>query len=131
MPQQITQFALVVADYDEALAFYVGVLGFEKVEDTDLGSGKRWVRVRPAGSTGAGLLLARAVTDEQRLAIGRQAGGRVFVFLETDDLRRDHAALNLARGAIRSRPKRGDLRRRGGVRGPLWQSIRSDRTPVA
>lgn len=77
MPQQITQFALLVADYDEALAFYVGVLGFDKLEDTDLGGGKRWVRVRPAGSTGAGLLLARAVTDEQRLAIGRQAGGRV------------------------------------------------------
>lgn len=93
MPQQITQFALLVAGYDEALAFYVGVLGFEKVEDTDLGSGKRWVRVRPAGSTGAGLLLARAITDEQRAAIGRQAGGRVFVFVETDDLRRDHAAL--------------------------------------
>ena len=93
MPQHITQFALLVADYDEALAFYVGVLGFEKLEDTDLGSGKRWVRVRPPGSTGAGLLLARAVTDEQRLAIGRQAGGRGFVFVETDDLRRDHAAL--------------------------------------
>ncbi len=93
MPQHITQFALLVADYDEALAFYVGVLGFEKLEDTDLGGGKRWVRVRPPGSTGAGLLLARAVTEEQRLAIGRQAGGRVFVFVETDDLRRDHAAL--------------------------------------
>ncbi len=93
MPQHITQFALLVADYDEALAFYVGVLGFEKLEDTDLGGGKRWVRVRPPGSTGAGLLLARAVTEEQRFATGRQAGGRVFVFVETDDLRRDHAAL--------------------------------------
>ena len=93
MPQHITQFALLVADYDEALAFYVGVLGFDKLEDTDLGGGKRWVRVRPPGSTGAGLLLARAVTEEQRRAIGRQAGGRVFVFVETDDLRRDHAAL--------------------------------------
>ena len=97
MPQQITQLALLVADYDEALAFYVGVLGFECVEDTDLGGGKRWVRVRPRGSDGAGILLARAVDEAQRASVGRQTGGRVFLFLETDDFDREHAAMT-ARG---------------------------------
>jgi hypothetical protein len=66
---------------------------FELVEDTPLADGKRWVRVRPAGSTGAAILLARAVGDAQRASVGRQTGGRVFVFLETDDLARDHAPL--------------------------------------
>jgi predicted enzyme related to lactoylglutathione lyase len=103
MPQHITQFALTVRDYDEALAFYVERLGFEKLEDTDLGGGKRWVRVRPRGSTGAGILLARAVTDEQRASVGNQTGGRVFVFLETDDFWRDHDAL-VARGVVFVRP---------------------------
>jgi catechol 2,3-dioxygenase-like lactoylglutathione lyase family enzyme len=97
MAQHITQLALVVRDYDEALAFYVDVLGFECLEDTDLGGGKRWVRVRPAGSDGAGLLLARAASDEQTSRVGNQTGGRVFVFLETDDFRRDYDRL-VARG---------------------------------
>jgi catechol 2,3-dioxygenase-like lactoylglutathione lyase family enzyme len=96
MTGRIAQFAILVRDYDEALAFYVDKLGFERVEDTDLGDGKRWVRVRPPGR-GAGILLARAVTEEQRASVGNQAGGRVFVFLETDDLARDHAAF-VARG---------------------------------
>jgi predicted enzyme related to lactoylglutathione lyase len=99
MPQHITQFAITVYEYDEALAFYVGKLGFECVEDTDLGGGKRWVRVRPAGSSGTGILLARAVNDPQRASVGHQTGGRVFVFLETDDLRRDYDAL-CARGVV-------------------------------
>ena len=90
--------AVTVRDYDEALAFYVGVLGFECVEDTDLGGGKRWVRVRPPGSDrGACLLLARAVGDEQRASVGRQTGGRVFLFLRTDDFARDYEAMR-ARG---------------------------------
>jgi catechol 2,3-dioxygenase-like lactoylglutathione lyase family enzyme len=97
MAQNITQFALVVRDYDEALAFYVGTLGFECLEDTDLGGGKRWVRVRPAGSQGAGLLLARAASPDQSARVGNQTGGRVFVFLETDDFRRDYDRL-VARG---------------------------------
>jgi catechol 2,3-dioxygenase-like lactoylglutathione lyase family enzyme len=87
----LRQFALVVRDYDEALAFYVGVLGFEPLEDRDLGGGKRWVRVRAPG--GGELLLARAVTDEQRARVGNQTGGRVFLFVETDDFAREHAAL--------------------------------------
>jgi catechol 2,3-dioxygenase-like lactoylglutathione lyase family enzyme len=103
MPQSITQFAVTVRDYDEALRFYVDKLGFEKVEDTDLGGGKRWVRVKPSGGAGAGILLARAVTHEQRASVGNQTGGRVFIFLETDDFWRDHDAL-LARGVTFVRP---------------------------
>jgi len=92
MGQHIAHFAVTVREYDEALAFYVDKLGFEKLEDTDLGDGKRWVRVRPAGSTGAGILLARAVSDEQAATVGNQTAGRVFVFLETDDFWRDYDA---------------------------------------
>ena len=97
MAQHIAQLAVTVRDYDEALAFYVGKLGFECLEDTDLGAGKRWVRVRPAGSDGAGILLARAVTEAQAASVGHQAGGRVFLFLETDDFWRDYEAFR-ARG---------------------------------
>ena len=100
---ELALVTLVVRDYDEAIAFYVGKLGFTLVEDTHLGGGKRWVRVRPPGSSGAALLLARASDDAQRAAIGRQTGGRVGFFLETDDLARDHAALT-ARGVTFVRP---------------------------
>src|SRR5579883_266452 len=99
MTQEIAQLTVTVRDYDEALAFYVGTLGFDCVEDTDLGGGKRWVRVRPAGARGACILLARAVTDAQRASVGNQTGGRVFVFLDTDDCRADHARL-AARGVV-------------------------------
>lgn len=106
--QHLALLTVTVHDYDEALRFYVDVLGFENVEDTDLGAGKRWVRVRPpesgAGSaSGACLLLARAVGEEQRASVGNQTGGRVFLFLETDDFRRDYEAL-LARGVTFVRP---------------------------
>jgi catechol 2,3-dioxygenase-like lactoylglutathione lyase family enzyme len=101
----IVQVTLVVRDYDEALAYYTGTLGFECVEDTDLGGGKRWVRVRPGGSTGATLLLARAVDDRQRASVGNQSGGRVGFFLETDDFERDHAAL-VAKGVRFDGPPR-------------------------
>ena len=105
MSQKIAQFAVTVRDYDEALAFYTEKLGFELVEDTDLGGGKRWVRVRPpgAGAGGACILLARAVGERQQASVGNQTGGRVFVFLDTDDLRRDHARL-VARGVTFVRP---------------------------
>lgn len=92
--QRLAHIALLVRDYDEALAFYVGKAGFELVGDTDMGGGKRWVLVRPPGSD-AGLLLARAVGDQIE-AVGRQAGGRVFLFLETDDFARDHARMTAA-----------------------------------
>lgn len=90
MTRTIASVALVVADYDEAIAFYVDVLGFSLIDDTPLGDGKRWVRVAPA-RTGTALLLARADGPEQAAHIGDQTGGRVFLFLETDDFARDHA----------------------------------------
>jgi catechol 2,3-dioxygenase-like lactoylglutathione lyase family enzyme len=90
MNQTLALTALVVRDYDEALAFYVGVLGFRLVEDRPVPEqGKRWVVVAPPGSAGGALLLARAVGEEQASRIGNQTGGRVFLFLETDDLWRD------------------------------------------
>lgn len=88
--RSIAAMTLVVADYDEAIAFYVGSLGFDLVEDTPLGDGKRWVRVRP-GENGPALLLAKADGIVQSARIGDQAGGRVLLFLETDDFARDHA----------------------------------------
>ncbi|HEY4555769.1 MAG TPA: VOC family protein [Lysobacter sp.] len=91
MRQSIAHVALVVRDYDEALEFYVGRLGFELVEDTyQPEQDKRWVVIAPPGSTGATLLLARASTPEQAARIGDQTGGRVFLFLQTDDFRRDY-----------------------------------------
>jgi catechol 2,3-dioxygenase-like lactoylglutathione lyase family enzyme len=91
MPHEIAHVALLVRDYDEALAFYVGTLGFTLVEDTEQPEqDKRWVVVAPAGSRGATLLLARAATPEQRRFVGDQAGGRVFLFLRTDDFWRDY-----------------------------------------
>jgi catechol 2,3-dioxygenase-like lactoylglutathione lyase family enzyme len=88
---QILHVALVVRDYDEALAFYCGTLGFRLVEDTyQPAQDKRWVVVSPPGSAGTSLLLARASTPEQERFIGNQAGGRVFLFLQTDDFWRDY-----------------------------------------
>ncbi len=103
MPFRIAQLTVTVRDYDEAIAFYRDKLGFELVEDTDLGGGKRWVRVRPAGSDGAGILLARAVSEKQLASVGNQTGGRVFLFLETDDFARDYETLT-ARGVRFVRP---------------------------
>ncbi len=90
MKQQLVQLALVVADYDEAIRFYTEVLDFTLLEDTVLSETKRWVRVAPAGSDGCGLLLAQASNEEQRSRIGNQTGGRVFLFLHTDDFWRDY-----------------------------------------
>jgi len=91
MPQRLNLTALLVDEYDAALAFFVGALGFEMGEDTQLEDGKRWVVVAPQGAAN-GLLLARAVGERQRTAIGDQSGGRVFLFLETDNFARDHLA---------------------------------------
>ena len=86
----IAHFAVVVHEYDDAVDWYTTRLGFELLEDTDLGGGKRWVRVAPRGGAGSALLLARAVNPHQQSRIGNQAGGRVFLFLNTDDFRRDY-----------------------------------------
>jgi len=93
MAQKLGYVALVVRDYDEAIAFYTQALGFQLIEDIDLGGGKRWVLVRPPGSDGTDLLLARAVNPEQAARIGNQTGGRVFLFLHTNDFWRDYRAL--------------------------------------
>ena len=95
MPR-IAHFAFLVRDNDEAIAWLTGKLDFALVEDTYLGAAKRWVRVAPKGG-GVALLLARAATPEQAAVIGNQGGGRVFLFLETEDFARDHAAF-AARG---------------------------------
>jgi catechol 2,3-dioxygenase-like lactoylglutathione lyase family enzyme len=88
--QTISAVTLVVPDYEDAIAFYVGTLGFALVEDNPLREGKRWVLVSPPGSTGTRLLLAKAADPEQRSRVGDQTGGRVFLFLTTDDFDRDH-----------------------------------------
>jgi catechol 2,3-dioxygenase-like lactoylglutathione lyase family enzyme len=86
----IAHVALLVRDYDEAIEFFTGKLGFTLREDTALGPDKRWVLVAPPGEGGASLLLARAATPEQSRLVGNQSGGRVFLFLHTDDFRRDY-----------------------------------------
>ncbi len=91
MTQYIAQISIVVADYDDAIAFYVDTLGFTLLEDTAVPEqNKRWVVVAPPGSTGCKLLLARAVGEAQNSRVGNQTGGRVFLFLHTDDFERDY-----------------------------------------
>ncbi|MEQ8582803.1 MAG: VOC family protein [Marinoscillum sp.] len=91
--QQLVQLALVVADYDEAIAFYTQTLRFELIEDTKMSETKRWVVVAPPGNTGCRLLLAKAVGDEQLSRVGNQTGGRVFLFIHTDDFEGDYENL--------------------------------------
>ncbi len=93
MPQTLAHVTLLVRDYEEALAFFIGVLGFRVIEDTSLAAGKRWLVVAPPGSGGTGLLLAQADTPEQVQQIGKQGGGRVFLFLHTDDFWRDYGLM--------------------------------------
>jgi catechol 2,3-dioxygenase-like lactoylglutathione lyase family enzyme len=90
MTQNIHAFTIVVPDYDIAISYYCDVLGFELTEDTPQGGDKRWVMVRPKGTIGTNILLARAVGETQTASIGNQTGGRVFVFLHTDDFDRDY-----------------------------------------
>ena len=89
MSQQLAYFSILVNDYDEALAFYVGKLGFELVEDTKLSPEKRWVVLIPPGAKETGILLAKASNEEQRATVGKQAGGRVWLFLFTSDFWND------------------------------------------
>lgn len=93
MHRAVTHVAVVVRDYDEAIAFYTGVLGFDLIEDAALGGDKRWVLIGPAGGRGASLLLAKAASARQQDRVGDQTGGRVFLFLHTDDFWRDYRAL--------------------------------------
>lgn len=89
MKQKLVYVALVVDDYDEAIQFYTKKLNFQLVEDTQLSETKRWVLIVPPGSEGPCLLLAKATNDEQKSRIGNQTGGRVFLFLHTDNFQRD------------------------------------------
>jgi catechol 2,3-dioxygenase-like lactoylglutathione lyase family enzyme len=93
MKQVLGYVSFVVREYDEAIAFFTQALGFALIEDTDLGQGKRWVLVAPKGSQGTSLLLARAVNPEQLRHVGNQTGGRVFLFLHTDDFWRDYGVM--------------------------------------
>ena len=101
---RLFQISLVVPDYDAAISFYRDKMGFKLIEDTDLGDGKRWVVMRP-GAGGADLLLARAADDVQRAAIGHQAGGRVFLFLESDKFNADYTRLKAAGVAFLEEPR--------------------------
>jgi len=97
MTQTLAQLTFLVRDYDEAIAFFIQKLRFSLLENTDMGAGKRWVVVRPSNPAATALLLARAATPEQVACVGNQSGGRVFLFLQTDNFKRDHAAM-IARG---------------------------------
>lgn len=93
MKQHIAHIALVVADYDEAIEFYTQKLHFRLIEDTGMSETKRWVRIAPPGSSECSLLLTKAATDEQTTRVGNQTGGRVFLFLNTDNFKRDYQNL--------------------------------------
>lgn len=103
--RHVAMVALVVRDYDEAIAWYRDALGFTLLEDTDRGGGKRWIRMSPIGDAGFSLLLARAATPRQDTAIGDQHGGRVGFFLHTDDFARDHARLAAAGATVEGAPR--------------------------
>ena len=93
---QIGAVSLLVADYDEAIAWYVGKAGFQLLEDVDLGGGKRWVSVAPVGAVQGRLLLAQAADERQRALIGGQGGGRVWLFLHSEDFWADHRRMTAA-----------------------------------
>ena len=127
MPQHLGLVSIVVRDYDEAIAFYVGTLGFLLVEDTYLPEpGKRWVVVSPPGATESRLLLARATNDPQKAHVGNQTGGRVFLFLYTDDFWRDFHAYT-DRGVVFVREPRteayGTVAVFQDLHGNLWDLI--------
>ncbi|MER9892242.1 VOC family protein [Mesorhizobium sp. M0119] len=128
--RSIVTVALIVANYDEAISWYVDRLGFVLTEDVDLGGGKRWVTITPGEGQGARLLLAEASGDAQKGSIGNQTGGRVFLFLETDDFARDHA-LMLEKGVeFREAPRHetyGTVAVFADLYGNLWDLIESKR----
>lgn len=105
MAQTLGHVALVVRDYDEALAFFTQALDFRVIEDTVVGEGKRWVLVGPPGSRGTSVLLAQASTPEEISRIGDQTGGRVFLFLHTDDFWRDYARMKSRGVKFRENPR--------------------------
>ena len=105
MPQHIGYIALLIRDYDEAISYFIEKLGFTVAEDTDLGGGKRWVLVAPPGSVETRLVLTKAVSADQLPRIGNQTGGRVFLFLHTDDFWRDYEAYRSRGVVFREEPR--------------------------
>ena len=105
MPQRLSLVTLLVREYDEALEWFRERAGFELVEDTDRGDGTRWVVIRPAGSDGTQVLLARASTPEQEARVGDPGGGSVMHFLATDDFAADHARMLAAGVRFREEPR--------------------------
>jgi catechol 2,3-dioxygenase-like lactoylglutathione lyase family enzyme len=127
--RRIATASLVVAGYDEAIAWYTQKLGFTLFDDVDLGGGKRWVTVGPENG-GMRLLLAEASDEAQRARIGDQTGGRVFLFLETDDFSRDHAAMRAAGVDFREAPRHeayGTVAVFADLYGNLWDLIEAKR----
>lgn len=128
--RKVATVSVVVADYDAAIAWYGEKLGFVLAEDVDLGGGKRWVTVAPGGGQGARLLLAKADGESQAASIGNQTGGRVFLFIETDDFARDHA-LMLAKGVeFREAPRHeayGTVAVFADIHGNLWDLLEPKR----
>ena len=135
MPNRIALFSLLVPDYDEALAFFLRI-GFECREDTDLGNGKRWLRIAPRGGE-TEILLARAVGERQSAAIGDQGGGRVWLFLETADFDADHARMQAEGVIFEAKPRTEPYGRVAvwqdpwGNRWDLIQFARADRSGTA
>ncbi len=123
--QRLSLVTVVVRDYDEAIAFYAGKLGFELREDTQLSGTKRWVVIGPSGGS-ASLLLAKAANEEQFAAVGNQTGGRVFLFLETDDFERDYDRYLAAGVEFREQPRKepyGRVAVFADLYGNLWDLI--------
>jgi uncharacterized glyoxalase superfamily protein PhnB len=126
MKQELMQLALVVKDYDEAIAFYTQKLHFELIEDTIMSETKRWVVVAPPGAKGCKLLLAKAATEEQHSRVGNQTGGRVFLFLQTDNIASDYENLQKQNVTIVREPskeKYGTVLVFSDLYGNLWDLI--------
>jgi catechol 2,3-dioxygenase-like lactoylglutathione lyase family enzyme len=126
MKQQLARIALVVTDYDEAIAFYTRKLHFTLIEDTVLTPTKRWVVVAPPGSDGCCLLLAKAANEEQQSRVGNQTGGRVFLFLYTDNFERDYKNLQVNNVTIVREPVNetwGQVAIFADLYGNLWDLI--------
>ena len=128
MKQRLAHIAIVVNDYDEAIEFYTGKLQFELIEDTRLSETKRWVLVRPKGTDSCCLLLAKAANEEQASRVGNQTGGRVFLFLHTDNFERDFQNLLDNRIEIVRQPSKeeyGTVAVFKDLYGNLWDMIGS------
>lgn len=126
MKQHIAHISLLVSDYDEAINFYTQKLNFTLIEDTPISDDKRWVRVAPAGSRECCLLLAKASSDEQKKFVGKQTGGRVFLFLYTDNFERDYQNLIRENIQIVRAPKQenyGTVAVFADLYGNLWDLI--------